>query len=83
MNNVAENFVSVIEQWKSYYTKNPDDDPPNDDRWMKMKALRSRLPDMEDGEQKNRVPLAELGGRTFKYFVSKEFCDKEGQACLI
>ena len=72
----------MIEQWKRYYTKNPDDED-DEDRWMKMKALRSRLPDMEDGEQKNRVPLAELGGRTFSYFVSKEFCDKEGQACLI
>ena len=83
MNNVAHNFVAVIEQWKSYYTKNgPDDDPPNDDRWSELKALRSRLPDMKDGDQKNRVPIAELGGRKFSYMVSKGFCDKEGQASL-
>ena len=47
-----------------------------------LRALREKLPDMKDGEQRNREAIAELGGRTFAYMVAKGFCDKDGEASL-
>ena len=89
--NVAQAFVTVINEWRSYWFKNTDADgravdeqnePEDTDRWREFRALRERLPEMKDDEQRNRVPIAELGGRKFQYMFSKGFCDKDGQASL-
>ena len=52
------------------------------DRWSELRALRERLPEMKDGEQRNRETIAQLVGRKFQYMFSKGFCDKDGEASL-
>ena len=85
--NVAQAFVTVINEWRSYWFKTTDgpseqNESEDTDRWSELRALRERLPEMSDGEQRNRVPIAELGGRNFQYMFSKGFCDKDGEASL-
>ena len=83
--NVAQAFVTVINEWRRF--KNTDgpseqNESEDTDRWSELRVLRERLPEMSDGEQRNRVPIAELSGRKFQYMFSKGFCDKDGEASL-
>ena len=85
--NVAQAFLPVINEWRSYWSKTPSEQSEQNesegtDRWPVLRALREKLPDMKDGEQRNREAIAELGGRTFAYMVAKGFCDKDGEASL-
>ena len=81
-------FVTIINEWRNYFLKNGFQTTvgelnESEDRWRQLRALRDALPSMNDGDQRNRSPIPELGGRMFESMVAKGFADKEGQALRV